>query len=168
MCRSVLAAENDLADEQQQRNDHAAYRYELGVLLIRMLRHVIGPLQTKQRSIDRQEDNQDYITGRPRQGLGREKSASSKTVAPAKSVATSGVRVCPLTREQVDRSRIVVTGHSMGGFDTVMVGDDAGVAGFVTISAADIGDSLAQLNTLEAREAARSEWAEDISFTNMS
>lgn len=56
----------------------------------------------------------------------------------------------------------------MGGFDTVMVGDDTGVAGFVTISAADIGNLLAPLNTLDAREAARSEWADDISFTNMS
>lgn len=69
---------------------------------------------------------------------------------------------------QVDTSRIVVMGHSMGGFETVMVGDDAGVAGFVTISAADIGGLLAPLNTPEAREAARSEWAEDLSFTNMS
>jgi pimeloyl-ACP methyl ester carboxylesterase len=44
--------------------------------------------------------------------------------------------------QQVDTSRIVVLGHSMGGFDTVMIGDDAGVAGFVTISAADIGTAL--------------------------
>ena len=74
----------------------------------------------------------------------------------------------PARAGQVDTSRIVVLGHSMGGFDTVMIGDDAGVAGFVTISAADIGALLAPLKTLEAREAARSEWEEDTSFTNMS
>jgi acetyl esterase/lipase len=69
---------------------------------------------------------------------------------------------------QVDTSRIVVLGHSMGGFDTVMIGDDAGVAGFVTISAADMGALLGPLKSLEAREAARSEWEKDTSFTNMS
>lgn len=73
----------------------------------------------------------------------------------------------PARAGQVDTSRIVVTGHSMGGFDTVMVGDDASVAGFITISAADIGGYLAPLNTPQAREAGRSEWEEDLSFTNM-
>jgi acetyl esterase/lipase len=69
---------------------------------------------------------------------------------------------------QVDTSRIVVLGHSMGGFDTVMIGDDAGVAGFVTISAADLGAALSPLKTFKAREAARSEWEGDTGFTNMS
>lgn len=73
----------------------------------------------------------------------------------------------PARAGQVDTSRIVVMGHSMGGFDTVMVGDDASVAGFITISAADIGGFLTPLNTPEAREAARPEWEEDLSFTNM-
>ncbi len=74
----------------------------------------------------------------------------------------------PARRGQVDTSRIVVLGHSMGGFDTVMIGDDAAVAGFVTISAADLGAALGPLKTSKAREAARSEWEEDTSFTNMS
>ncbi len=69
---------------------------------------------------------------------------------------------------QVDTARIVVVGHSMGGFDTVMIGDDAGVAGFVTVSAVDMGAQLSPLKTSKARQAARAEWAEDISFTNMS
>jgi len=74
----------------------------------------------------------------------------------------------PARSGQVDTSRIVVLGHSMGGFDTVMIGDDAAVAGFVTISAADMGARLAPLKTTKAREAARSQWEENISFTNMS
>lgn len=73
----------------------------------------------------------------------------------------------PARAGQVDTSRIVVMGHSMGGFDAVMVGDDASVAGFITISAADMGGFLTPLNTPEAREAARSEWEEDLSFTTM-
>lgn len=73
----------------------------------------------------------------------------------------------PARAEVVETSRIIVLGHSMGGFDTVMIGDDPGVAGFVTISAADIGGMLAPLSAPEAREAARAEWAEDVSFTNM-
>lgn len=74
----------------------------------------------------------------------------------------------PDRRGEVDTSRIVVMGHSMGGFDTVMIGDDPGAAGFVTISAADIGADLGPLNTANAREAARSDWEESVSFTNMS
>jgi hypothetical protein len=56
----------------------------------------------------------------------------------------------------------------MGGFDTVMIGDDLGVAGFITISAANMGSRIGPLKTLRARRAARSEWEKDISFTNMS
>lgn len=73
----------------------------------------------------------------------------------------------PARAPQVDASRLVVLGHSMGGFDTVMIGDDVRVAGFVTISAADLATLMGALNTPEAREAGRAEWAEDISFTNM-
>ena len=68
---------------------------------------------------------------------------------------------------QVDTSQIVVLGHSMGGFDTVMIGDDEGVAGFVTISAWDAGGEASRLNTPEARTAAEPEFAADVSFTNM-
>ena len=73
----------------------------------------------------------------------------------------------PSRQAQVDTSRIVVLGHSMGGFDTVMIGDDEGVAGFVTISAWDAGAEASRLNTTEARTAAGPEFAEDLSFTNM-
>lgn len=73
----------------------------------------------------------------------------------------------PDRKSQVDTSRIVVLGHSMGGFDTVMIGDDAGVAGFVTISAWDAGAEAARLNTPAARTAAETEFAGDLSFTNM-
>lgn len=72
----------------------------------------------------------------------------------------------PARADLVDRKRIVVLGHSMGGFDTVMVGDDPEVAGFITISAADIAGMIAPL-TGEARESARAEWEAETSFTNM-
>jgi len=68
----------------------------------------------------------------------------------------------------IDASRLVVLGHSMGGFDTVMVGDDAQVAGFVLISAADIGGFTAWLETSEGQAKGPAEFAEDLSFTNMS
>lgn len=59
----------------------------------------------------------------------------------------------------VDQRRIVALGHSMGGFDTVMLGDDRGLAGYVLISAADMG-----------REAVTSDFAagsaDEISYTN--
>ena len=73
----------------------------------------------------------------------------------------------PDRQAQVDTSRIVVLGHSMGGFDTVMLGDDAEVAGFVTISAWDAGAESARLSSPEARTAAEPEFAEEVSFTNM-
>lgn len=73
----------------------------------------------------------------------------------------------PGRQAQVDPSRIVVMGHSMGGFDTVMIGDDAGVAGFVTISAWDAGAEASRLTTPGDRAAAEAEFAEDLSFTNM-
>jgi acetyl esterase/lipase len=73
----------------------------------------------------------------------------------------------PERQSDVDPSRIVVLGHSMGGFDTVMIGDDSGVAGFVTLSAWDAGAEAAKLTTPEARTAAQAEFADDLSFTNM-
>lgn len=73
----------------------------------------------------------------------------------------------PARATTVDASRLVVLGHSMGGFDTVMIGDDPGVAGFVTLSAWDAGGEAARLDTPEERAAAEPEFAEDISFTNM-
>ncbi len=74
----------------------------------------------------------------------------------------------PQRTELIDPTRIVVMGHSMGGFDTVMVGDDPKVAGFITLSAADIGGMLAPLAAPDVRESAREEWEADTSFTNMS
>ena len=73
----------------------------------------------------------------------------------------------PERQSLVDTSQIVVLGHSMGGFDTVMIGDDAEVAGFVTISAWDVSAEVARLNTPAGRAAAETELAEDLSFTNM-
>lgn len=73
----------------------------------------------------------------------------------------------PDRKSLVDTSRIVVLGHSMGGFDTVMIGDDAEVAGFVTLSAWDVSAEAARLNTPAGRAAAETELAEDLSFTNM-
>lgn len=73
----------------------------------------------------------------------------------------------PARADLVDRTRVVVMGHSMGGFDTVMIADDPEIAGFITISAADMAGLLAPLTTPEAREAARAEWEADASFTNM-
>lgn len=59
----------------------------------------------------------------------------------------------------VDPRRIVAIGHSMGGFDAAMLGDDKGLAGYVLISAADM-----------AGEAAKSDFAtgsaDDIGYTN--
>jgi len=73
----------------------------------------------------------------------------------------------PARRAQVNAARIVVLGHSMGGFDTVMVGDDPGIAGFVAISAWDVSADAALLDTPAKRSVARKDYAEDLSFTNM-
>lgn len=72
----------------------------------------------------------------------------------------------PARAELVDTSRIVVLGHSMGGFDTVMIGDDPDVAGFVAISAANLARLFGPLNTQEARETGRADWKDDTSYTN--
>lgn len=67
----------------------------------------------------------------------------------------------------VDTARIVVLGHSMGGFDTVMLGGDPGIAGFVVISAADIGGWAGFLDIPAKRPQAKAAFADDISYTNM-
>ena len=59
----------------------------------------------------------------------------------------------------VDPRRIVALGHSMGGFDTAMLGDDKAVAGYVLISAADMGQ-----RATEPDFAAKA--ADEISYTN--
>ncbi|WP_206240575.1 alpha/beta hydrolase [Novosphingobium terrae] len=64
----------------------------------------------------------------------------------------------------VDPGRIVAAGHSMGGFDTLMLGDDREVAGYVLISAANLGKSRA-LNG-DARQ--RANFADEASYTNAS
>lgn len=61
----------------------------------------------------------------------------------------------------VDPRRIVAIGHSMGGFDTAMLGDDKGLAGFVLISAADVGHTA-------LTPAFASKFADEISYTNAS
>lgn len=59
----------------------------------------------------------------------------------------------------VDAGRIVAIGHSMGGFDAAMLGDDRGLAGYVLISAADIGRAAAAAD-FGAR------FADEVSYTN--
>lgn len=73
----------------------------------------------------------------------------------------------PERQAEVDTARIVVLGHSMGGFDAIMVGDEAGIAGFVTISAWDVNADAAKWATPEGRAAAQAEFAGDLSLTNM-
>lgn len=62
-------------------------------------------------------------------------------------------------RYGIDTSRIVALGHSMGGFDTVMLGDDPALAGYVLIAAADVG--RAATSTSFATQS-----ADEISYTN--
>jgi acetyl esterase/lipase len=59
----------------------------------------------------------------------------------------------------VDPRRIVALGHSMGGFDTAMLGDDRGLSGYVLISAADVGRRAAQPDFATGS-------ADEISYTN--
>lgn len=66
---------------------------------------------------------------------------------------------------RIDPKRIVVMGHSMGGFATMMLSDDSQVAGSVVISGADIGGRLsAAANRIDA---VRAGFGEDASYTNM-
>ncbi|HEX8300182.1 alpha/beta hydrolase [Sphingomonas sp.] len=68
---------------------------------------------------------------------------------------------------RIDARKIVVLGHSMGGFDAVMIGEDPEVAGFVVISAADIGGWARFLDDPAKRPGAEAAFADDISYTNM-
>ncbi|MBU3078114.1 alpha/beta hydrolase family protein [Sphingomonas quercus] len=65
----------------------------------------------------------------------------------------------------IDPKRIVVLGHSMGGFATVMLGDDRAVAGYVLISAANMGRSALALADNPGR---RGGFADDAGYTNAS
>lgn len=73
----------------------------------------------------------------------------------------------PANSARVDASRLVVLGHSMGGFDTVMIGDEP-VAGFVVISAADFAGWAAEADTPAKKAAFVSDLAEDAGFTDAS
>jgi pimeloyl-ACP methyl ester carboxylesterase len=66
----------------------------------------------------------------------------------------------------IEPKTIVVMGHSMGGFDTVMLSDDKNVAGSVVISGANIGGGLGAAAG-KPLEALRADWGEDASYTNM-
>jgi acetyl esterase/lipase len=66
----------------------------------------------------------------------------------------------------IEPKTIVVMGHSMGGFDTVMLSDDKNVAGSVVISGANIGGGLGAAAG-KPIEALRADWGEDASYTNM-
>ncbi|MEO5495089.1 MAG: alpha/beta fold hydrolase [Sphingomonas sp.] len=68
---------------------------------------------------------------------------------------------------RVDPKTIVVMGHSMGGFATVMLSDDKGVAGSVVISGADMGGHLAGLTIADVKGHKGEDWADDASYTNM-
>lgn len=73
----------------------------------------------------------------------------------------------PAQAALVDAGKIVVLGHSMGGFDTVMMGEDTEVVGYVTISAWDVMNDAATVTTPEAHRATEAALAETLSFTNM-
>ena len=64
----------------------------------------------------------------------------------------------------VDAKRIVALGHSMGGFATLMLGDDRQIAGYVLISAADMSDAASRAND----PARRADFADNASYTNAS
>lgn len=65
----------------------------------------------------------------------------------------------------IDQRRIVVLGHSMGGFATIMLGDDPKVAGYVLISPADM---VRWTIAATANPADKAEFADDASYTNAS
>jgi len=68
---------------------------------------------------------------------------------------------------RIDPKTIVVMGHSMGGFATVMLSGEKDVAGSVVISGADIGRALTEAAG-KPIDALRREWGDDASYTNMS
>jgi acetyl esterase/lipase len=65
----------------------------------------------------------------------------------------------------IDARHIVVLGHSMGGFATVMLGEDRNVAGYVLISAADMATATLK-ETADPTD--RAGFADDASYTNAS
>ncbi len=71
----------------------------------------------------------------------------------------------PSNRGRVDASRIIVVGHTMGGFDTVMIGDEP-VAGFVVISAANFADWASDMDTPAKKAEFVAGLDEEASFTN--
>lgn len=71
----------------------------------------------------------------------------------------------PSNADKVDAGRLVVLGHSIGGFDTVMLGDEP-VAGFIVISAADLGGMAATLDTPTGMAEAIMALTDDARFTN--
>ncbi|MEO5938352.1 MAG: alpha/beta fold hydrolase [Sphingomonas sp.] len=70
------------------------------------------------------------------------------------------------TKYLIDPKTIVVMGHSMGGFATVMLSDDKQVTGSVVISGADIGGRLA-MAAGKPIDVLREDWGDDASYTNM-
>lgn len=65
----------------------------------------------------------------------------------------------------VDPKRIVALGHSMGGFATVMLGDDPQLAGYAVVSAADM---RARTTSMGNDTAGSAGFADDASYTNAS
>jgi len=88
----------------------------------------------------------------------------SNTIADAHA-ALAWLRSPAAARYGIDPKRIVALGHSMGGFDTVMLGDDRGLAGYVLISAADMGTSAQAAHWSAER---RADFADETSYTNAS
>lgn len=72
----------------------------------------------------------------------------------------------PGMAEVIDAKRIVLVGHSMGGFATVMTGDDPGAAGFVTVSAWDPTADAPSMAP-DKRAAMAASWSPDLSYTNI-
>ena len=99
-CQFVLPGGKTSPASSNSENDDAADRYELRILLIRVPNLVIGAFQTKQRGIDREENAQDDINWSrgPRSPSGKKQRQQQDRGAGKQGVATSGVRVCPLTR----------------------------------------------------------------------
>ena len=88
----------------------------------------------------------------------------SHTVADAHA-ALAWLRSPTASAYGVDPRRIVAVGHSMGGFDTVMLGDDRALAGYVLISAANMASSAQAAGWSAAK---RADFADEASYTNAS
>jgi acetyl esterase/lipase len=63
----------------------------------------------------------------------------------------------------LDPKRVVAVGHSMGGFATLMLGDDPGLSGYVLISAADMATRSVDA---AAGGPALKEYSDSITYTN--